>query len=376
MEQLKIFYDLDKMQEITDRLAAINADESLSPEFRVKLTDDLMESLSDEEKREFHSYVRTVNTEQREPFKERFCGQKDLRDKIALIEFSNIQYSYCQTVAFFGMISYMMARAEQYKGESREHIHAFMDEVFGGHSDKYMGTIYDLYYKNNKALRPDYVPEVDPKVFGEYMPSVDQWNNYVKYCGAKFHELRGLVSALMGFRPSHDAVIHVHGIFDSPRDPELTKYINANYMRFDPVNELLPVPVGETRLIDQYKEYRSGTVLFDPSNPDLEILHSNRVMTSMNEHGMFKKRLSKIEGRMTKEELAKIKAYRTELHKLQNTPVADRTQLMDHKIDVLKKKINSIQEAHVTDNEVMTKVITINKAKGVSVDTCAAPATK
>lgn len=363
-EQLNIFHNMDMIEPLITKMDQIREDESLDEAQKVELITSLMESLSDEDKREYMHFIRT--TMPRTATKP-VC-QNELKGRYLMMEFTNIQYSYCQSLAFFGMISYMMTRLEGFIGDESEKkaLHKFFMEVFGGTSDKYIGTIYDLFYKNNKNKYPDHIPEFDIKILGEYVPSIDQWENFTKYCGSKFHELRALTSGLVGFRPSQDAIIHIHGVFDSLNGPDVIKYRDTNTLKFNPYTELFMVPIGTTHLVDQYKNYRANTVIYDINNPEVEMLHSNFTTMDRNEGYKFKKRLGNLEGRMSGEDLSMIKKYRQELNSLQSIQPGDQTPREKSKMSVLKKKIGNIQEAYVTDDEVITKVIKVNKSKGTT----------
>jgi hypothetical protein len=157
--------------------------------------------------------------------------------------------------------------------------------------------------------------------------------------------------------------IHVHGVFNSPTDPSLTSYRIENADKMSPVADLVPVPVGKTVLYDKYKEYRSGTVLFNPSDPDLEILHTNRVMTDMNNHAMFKKRLNNLEGRMSKQDLQAYQKYHKEIEKLKKNP-HQQPKPVEKKLATLKRKQEQILEKYTENDEVITNVIEFDRSKG------------
>lgn len=364
MEQKQIFYDLDKMQEISAKLDKISADNSISENIKTQLVNNLMESLDDEVKREFSHFMRTVYDE-KDPLSTRTACVKGMENKVALVEFTNIQYWYCRTIAFFGMIAYMQARCDNYKDEeSKPHVQKFMKEVFGGDSDKYLGTMYDLFYKKNRDKHANFIPEVDLSLV-PHSPSIDQWMNFLNYSDAKYTELRILASGLIGVRPSQDAIIHVHGVFDALDDPEISKYRNANVDKISTTAELIAIPIGKTWLLDKYKQFTSGTVLYNPSEPELEILHSNRQTIDMNSNAMMKKKVKNLKGRMNKQDITQIANYRKEIEKIRNTPVEK-----NDKVSELRSKIDRIHEKYTGENEVIANVIKIG-AKGTQVKTCA-----
>ena len=361
-EQLNCFYDLDKINTIAQRLDAISSDQSLSDELKLQITCDYFEGLSDDDKREFEHYKRMVVNEELR-VKNVKCCLPEYKDKVVLLEFVNQQSSYAKMCAFIAMITYMQTRCEEVSEEDKPAIQRFLTKLFNGSSSKYMGTIYDLYYKNNKSKKPDYVPVVDPNVLNDLMPSIDQVHNFINYADANFEQIRGVVSGIMGFKASQEATIHVHGVFDGVNDNKLTKYRIDNADKISPIAELIPVPFGETLLYDRYKCFRSGVVLFNANDPDVELLHNNRVMTDMNTHAMFKKRLSNLEGRMNKKDLLQLKEYRKEIDELRKLPATQRPPKMEQKVAKLKSKIDKLYESNTNDNEVITNVIKIDKGK-------------
>lgn len=370
MEHKKVFYDVDKMYEIVSKLEQIKSDNSINEDMKVQLINALMDGLNDEVRREFSHFMRTTYDEIN-PIADPSCCTAECKGKVALVEFTNIQYSYCRSLSMFAMISYMLTRCESYDNkEDKPAIQRFMQEVFGGDSDKYLGTIYDLFYLNNKAKHADFIPDFDISILGDCVPSIDQWMNFMKYSDAKFAELRALTTGLIGVKPSYDAIIHVHGVFDSISDPGITTYRNANSDKINTMSELIPIPIGKTWLLDKYKEFTAGTVLYNPSEPELEILHTNRKTVDMNSNAMFKKRVKNLKGRMTDTEIDKIKKYRKEIDTFRKSAPTE-VKKVDQRISKLKTKIDRIHEKNTKDNEVITNVITIDKQRGVSVETCA-----
>lgn len=266
--------------------------------------------------------------------------------------------------AMIGMITYLQTRFDCYDiEEDKPAIDRFLTRLFNGSSSKYMGTIYDLYYKKNKSRHPAYVPVVDKDILGDLMPSVEQVNNFINHADTNFEQIRAVVSGVMGYKASHEATIHVHGVFNSADDPELTKYRIANSDKINQLADLLPVPFGNTYLYDKYKDFRSGVVLFNASDPDVEILNSNRVVSDMNSHAMFKKRLNNLEGRMNKQDLRAIKEYKGEIERVRKLPVSEKPPKMEKYIAKLKTKIEKIYEANTDKEEVITNVIKIDKGK-------------
>ena len=359
-EQLKVFYDLDKLLPIINKEVQISSDTTLSDECKLDVYTEYIEGLDPDLRREYTHYKNLI-INQNEHIANTYLCQKEYEGKSALLEIVNLQHSYSRRCAMIGMIAYLQQRLEGYKSDDKQVIEKFLTELFGGHSPKYMGTVYDLYYKNNKAKYPEYIPTIPPDVLGDKMPSIEQVKNYEDYVDTNLETIRGVVSAVFGFKPGQEATIHVHGVFNDANDKKLLDYRNKNANKFNGATELLLVPFGHTSLIDRFRCLRENVVLFNPSDPDVEILHQNRVMTDMNNHTAFKKRLNKLEGRMSKDDLASIKQYRTEIDNLRNAPA--QMPKVNQKLAKLKSKIDRIYEANTKDNEVITEVIKIGDGK-------------
>ncbi len=364
-EQLNYFYDIDKINSINQKIEKINNDTSLSQDCKLDAVIAFLEDLDPDDRREYEHYKRTVINEVEFVENKTLCLEK-YKGKIVLIELVNLQQSYNKLCAMVGNIGYIQRRFDEYDApeEEKQAIKKFLLQIYGGASDKYISTVYDLFYKNNKAKRPDYVPEIAPDVLGDLMPAIDQVMNVYNYLDVNIEAIRGVVSALFGIRASHEATIHVHGVFDSVDDPELLKYRLNNANKFNSATELLPVPFGNTYLFDKFKQLRSNVVLFNSSDPDIEILHSNRLMTDMNSHSMFKKRLNNLEGRMSKDQLSAISGYRKEIDRLKNAP-AGTIPKVDQKLVKLRSKIDKAYEDNTKETEVITDVIKLSGGKAV-----------
>lgn len=360
-EQLNFFYDLDKINKINQKIDNIRNDTSLPASTKEEILFQMFDDLDPDDNREYEHFKRTMSNIH-EPIKDTTVCQEKYKDKVVLIELVNLQNSYNRMCALFGMIGYLQQRLERYKSDDKVVIEKFFEEIFNGSSDKYMGTIYDLYYKNNKSNKPDFVPEIPPDVVGNLMPSIDQIANINNYMDLNIESIRAVVSGVLGIRAGHEATIHVHGVFDNMQDDEMLKYRNANMNKFNSATELLPIPFGHTFLIDKFRDLRRNIVLFNTSDPEVEILHSNRLTTEMNSHAMFKKRLNKLEGRMSKSDIAAIKEYRSEIDKLSKMP-AKAVPKIDQKLAKLREKIDKIHEANTKDTEVITNVIKVSKGK-------------
>jgi hypothetical protein len=362
-EQINVFYDILKIEKIHTKIESIREDANLNNDMKIDALNEYFDSISDDDKREYEHYKRMVAAESMHK-NDTQCCQDKYKNKVLLMEFNNQQPSYARMCAMIGMITYLQTRFDQYKvEEDKPAISRFLTELFNGSSSKYMGTIYDLYYKNNKIKHPAYVPQVDKNILGDLMPSIEQVSNFVNYSDANFEQVRAVVSGIMGYKASHEATIHVHGVFDSADDPELTKYRLANSDKINQLADLLPIPFGYSYLYDKYKDFRSNIVLFNPSDPDVELLHSNRIVADMNSHAMFKKRLTNLEGRMSKQDLKAIKEYRGEIEKVRKLPVSEKPPDMENYIADLKAKIDKIYESNTNKEEVITNVIKIGKGK-------------
>jgi hypothetical protein len=236
-EQLNCYYDLEKINTINTKLDSIRNDKSLDDETKQQVFIDFYDTLDDDDKREYEHYRRMVVVKETHISQDQCC-QDEYKNKVLLMEFVNQQSSYNKLYAMVAMITYLQARYDSYEfEEDKPAIDKFLTTLFNGSSSKYLGTIYDLYYKNNKAKHPDYVPEIPANILGDLMPSIDQINNFTNHADVNFEQIRGVVSGVCGIKESHEASIHVHGVFKSADDPELTKYRITNADKISPVAE-------------------------------------------------------------------------------------------------------------------------------------------
>lgn len=363
-ETIGVFFDEQMLERVLEGLSKIRNNPTLhTDEERDDQMNEYFDRLSDEEKRElqnYWSYIQDINIE------DGLCHPQ-MSDKHVLFEFANEQYNYCQHYAFFGMISYMLDRFEQYeKTESGEKVSAvqeFLESIFGGSSSKYIGTIYDMYYKNYKRESNAEIPEIDPDVFGPLMPSPEQCQNYIRYMSNHTEELRAFTTAMIGAKPSQEASMRFHGIFDGPTDPNFVAYRDQNTEKFNRQMNLVLCKFGGLYLLDSFKDFRGSITLFNGKNKNVEMLHTNRAVQNRADYFQFKGRLNSLEGRMSTEESKQYKQYHQDLLEEEYNANSTQMEKLD-KTTSLREKIKHIQEALVdADTELITSVTKIGAGK-------------
>lgn len=355
------YFNDESLLQISSTIENIKATPGMSEDEKVDTIIKYIDSLEPEKKREyfeFRNYVALSKT----LAEDKPIGVPSQCGKIAMVEFDNLQFHYSLSFGMIGAIMYTQARLNDYKAsdEAKEHVKDFLKHTFGNHSDKYIGTIYDLYYKKNKEKHATYIPEISPDVLGDAMPTPEQVKNFTDFCTNKLEEVRAVTTALTGYLPSQEAIIRIHGIFDD-MGKEFMEYRDKVFFELDRTSTLYPIPVGHVRLMDPYREYRSGINVFNPSEPDVEILNANRLQLTRSQGVEFKKRLQNLDGKLSEEESAALKNYNSQLNELHKLPV--KNPEATKKMELIKKQITEIQETAAGDDEVITKVVKVDRNK-------------
>jgi hypothetical protein len=347
-------FDYEMLQPILDKLHKIENNKNIPEKLRAEMLVNMIDNLSDEQKRELDNF----NAHMCEVEVEKQVCSADLSNNSVLLEFTNEQYNYCQSKALFGMISYMLDRLDSYDVPGRESVVDFMQEVFGGSSAKYVGTIYDLYYAKNKSKHPAEIPNIDPSTFAKFgknfMPSPEQCENFRKYMECHTEEIRTFTTAMTGNRPTQEACFRFHGVFAGPDDPKFIEYRDANIKRFNKRMSLVMCQFGNLYLMDSWRGFRDGTKLFGPKDRDADMIYANRATLNHLDYQNFKKKLANLEGRMSSEDA---KRYKGE-------------------VEETKRAIKELEEKYTSDkDEVITSITKVKPKKGVSTKKYAANTT-
>lgn len=356
------YFNTESLLEINNELQSIRENPDLSDEQKIDMVADLMEGLPAERKREYMEYINYVrNTKTRR--EDKFVGSPEYKNWFALVEFENLQFHYASMFAMIGSIMYQQERLQDYQcsDEARTAIQDYLKFTYGNYSNKYIGTIYDKYYKNNKAKFADYIPDINPDILGDCMPTPEQVKNFTDYCQNKLEEIRATTTALTGYRPSQEATIRVHGVFPDMGE-KMIKYRDTHFLEYDRHANLFPIEIGKIRLLDPFRDYRTSINLFNPDDKDVEILHANRVTMNASQYRKFNERLSKLDKKLDDNTLSDLKQYRKQLRDLNDIQPEDRTPDHATKIEFVKKNIKEIQEIAAKDGEVVTSVIKFDKA--------------
>lgn len=365
---MNCYFDVDLIKNILDDLMSIQNNPELTEEQKADAAADILDNCTPEQKREYMEFKRhqlykeTVN---------KFVGQHNLKGKYAFLEFINTQHHYTRNYAMFGMIMYLQTRLQEYKCNEYDQnvLTTFFETIFGGSSSDYIGNIYDLYYKNNKHKYPTSIPDISPEIFGKLMPSPEQMLNFSQFCDNKHEEIRSVTTALTGFKPSQEAIIRFHGIFDSEDEDvftptkEFIEYRDREFLSYNSFSELLPIPVGKYVLVDPFKKMRTNKVIFNPTEKDLEIINSNFIPMESSKFRQFKNRLSKIDNRADPGTIKKLSSWKQELSTLQAMPETDPNSKKTKKMELIKKKIKETKESLAKDDETISTVIKFDKSK-------------
>jgi hypothetical protein len=172
--------------------------------------------------------------------------------------------------------------------------------------------------KANNVENPAYIPQITNEIklkSGEVipMPSFAQYRNAYNYCNVNLDEGRILARNVFGTLPTTELTFKIHGVFKDIDEANIYRIKNASK-----VEQLYQVPLGKTVLADNFKANKLGVILYNPSDPDLEIMLQGKHNILKAEAKVIKDRSSKLykDDRIPKESLDKIRKYRREQDKV------------------------------------------------------------
>lgn len=353
------YFDTESLVEITDEIESITKNPQLQPSQKADMVGTIIENLEPEKKREYFEYMNYVKTSQTKK-SDKFVGVPSQQNKFAIIELDNMQFHYCLNFGMIANIMYLQTRLAGYNAEDREAVERFLKFAYGNHDDKYIGTIYDMYYKNNKAKYPTEIPTIDKDVLGDAMPTPEQVKNVLDFATNKYEEVRCITTALTGYKPSQEGLIRVHGVVDNDK-LAVTDHLSSSFLELDRNGSVYVLPVGKVRLIDPFKEFRTGVNIFNPNETDVSILGANNLALNASQSKKFKERLANLPGKLTAEQASSLKDYSSQLKQLESLP--EKTPENRQEIELVKREIKTIQEIAAQDGEVITKVIKMDRRK-------------
>lgn len=143
-------------------------------------------------------------------------------------------------------------------------------------------------------------------------PAYAQMRNAFNYHSAKLEEHRFMTQLVFGTRPSHEMRIHVHGVFKDMKeidDYRIRKHSNIH-------GKAVVAPIGRSALADDFRSNKDGITLYNPSDPEIEIMMNGKHNIRRAEAKVMRKRMSKLQDRTSQETLNKIRKFNQQKERL------------------------------------------------------------
>jgi hypothetical protein len=283
--------------------------------------------------------------------------------KIAAFEYTPLNQEYTHQLMFLGNIHYVLDRLEDYECADKTPILEFIEHCYAAKAD-HIGSIYDLFYKDQRVKNPTHIPELTEPFLSKLRPSFETWNNALTYVRGNFESLRMATTALFGTRPTQETRIYFHGMFDNADD--LDKYRLEKYSNI--MDILYTVDVGVETVVDPYRSLRNNCVVYNPGDKEVELMLSNKSAASaMQENAMKNKIRNGGLAFAGDDDMAAINSYTKSIRQLDR---CEQTDTVIEEKEELYKKIHSEMKSIGGDNEVIAKVtnLTTSKVSNVFVD--------
>jgi hypothetical protein len=203
------------------------------------------------------------------------------------------------------------------------------------------------------------------------MPAYAQLRNAANFHLNKLEEHRSLAKIVFNARPKNESLIHTHGVFDN------IELVNQ-YRVKESANiygKVIVVPVGYSNLADDFKCNRESVIMYNPSDPELEIMLNGKHNIRRAEARAMKKRsMSKLNKRTTKQSMDMIRDYsrakdrlatkgEREIHqKYSGNEEIDNIRTVENAESALDSKINNALQ-FLDNDEVVFNTLKAKKGK-------------
>lgn len=224
---------------------------------------------------------------------------------------------------------------------------------------------FDSYYSQDQAFI----------VNGEKLvpiPSFWQYRNALNFYNTKLEEHRFLASQLTGMKPSSELLLHVHGVFANTEDMETYRIKKSENIR----GKAVVCPIGRTALGDEFRTNKDGIVMYNPADPEIEIMMQGKHNIRRVEAEAVKKRMSRIADRTDPETVSRIRKWRQEREKLvkgkpkvlsklahsEPVEIAEVESKLENAISSIDRKIHEALEM-LDDDEVIFETLEVKDGK-------------
>lgn len=139
------------------------------------------------------------------------------------------------------------------------------------------------------------------------MPAYAQLRNAANYHLNKLEEHRSLATIVFNARPQNELLIHTHGLFDNielVNDYRVKESANIH-------GKVIAVPVGYSNLADEFKCNRESVIMYNPSDPEIEIaLNGKHNIRRAEATAMKQRAMSKLDKRANKQTMDMIRDFK------------------------------------------------------------------
>jgi hypothetical protein len=329
--------------------------------------------LSSEEKLDFfHKY--NLEKKLSQGFKDEYICKDDQKGQICLLEFSNICRDFDIQVSFLLMNAFLHDRMKTIQFESDEQklgAEFLLQKLFG--SQENIMDALNVVIKDNDASNPAYIPNVNSTIklkSGKIipMPTFTQYRNAYNYCNTHYDEGRILAKNIFGTIPTCELSFKIHGVFKDMDEANIYRIKNSAK-----ISHLYPAELGKTILADNYRSNLTGIILYNPSDPDLEIMLQGKHNIMRAEAKLMKERSRKItkDERIPKESMEKIRNFKRaksdaikKINKLKHNNALE-NDILDIEAEVTKHEqdINKEVAKFTRDEESIIRGFKVKKGK-------------
>lgn len=210
------------------------------------------------------------------------------------------------------------------------------------------------------------------------MPSYSQVRNASNFFTNKFEEHRALASVIFNQRPQHELLIHLHGLFDSMESADEYRVKESSNIH----DKVVATPVGYSAIGGDFRPNRESAVIYNPSDPEIELMVNGRHNIRRAEARIMKKRtMSKLTERADPETMKAIRNFnkakerlRTEgekkvISKYSATEQPERLAELRHAESLVDKKINDMLQ-FLDEDEVVFNPLKVKKGKMERAEDC------
>lgn len=204
------------------------------------------------------------------------------------------------------------------------------------------------------------------------MPSYSQIRNASNYFINKYEEHRLLASVIYQQNPKQELVVHLHGVFDSIEKADEYRIKNSDKIH----DKVVVMPVGYTAIAGDFRANRDGVTMYNPSDPEIELMINGKHNIRRAEANVMKKRtMTKLSERANPETMKMIRNYNKQKEMLRtkgekkvreklsnDKDYVDAMKIVESGQSAIDKKINDALQ-FLDDNEIVFNTLKVKSGR-------------